>query len=98
MNSTNKEIERVKNTNKLEFTNLKNVIHISAIPWICFTALSHARHFAFKESNPKISFGKLIHENNKILLPVSVHVHHALIDGYHVGQFFEKFQNSLNEN
>ena len=25
-------------------------------------------------------------------MPVSVHVHHGLADGLHVGQFFEKLQ------
>jgi len=92
-----KEIERVRKTQKLEFYEQKNVIHASAIPWIKFTAISHARHFATKESIPKFSFGKLFNENNKLLMPVSVHVHHAVIDGYQVGQFFEVFQNLLNE-
>jgi len=25
------------------------------------------------------------------VMPVSVHVHHALMDGYHVGQYIELF-------
>jgi chloramphenicol O-acetyltransferase type A len=29
-------------------------------------------------------------------MPVSVHVHHALMDGFHVGQFVEAFQDILN--
>ena len=29
-------------------------------------------------------------------MPVSINVHHALMDGYHVGLFIEKFQKLLN--
>ena len=36
-------------------------------------------------------------ENNGVKeMPVSIHGHHALMDGYHVGMFVEKFQNLLN--
>lgn len=74
----------------------ENVIHYSSIPWIDFTSISHARSFAFKDSIPKISFGKMTEEHGRRWMPVSVHVHHALMDGYHVGQFCERFQELLN--
>jgi len=74
-----------------------NTIHFSALPWIKFTSVSHARSFKFKESIPKISFGKIFQENETRLMPISIHVHHALMDGYHVGVFVEEFQNILNE-
>jgi chloramphenicol O-acetyltransferase type A len=41
-------------------------IHFSAIPWLNFTSLSHARSYTFPDSSPKISFGKMtISENGK---------------------------------
>jgi len=30
-------------------------------------------------------------------MPFSVHVHHGLMDGYHVGQFLEHFQTLMAE-
>ena len=74
----------------------ENVIHFSALPWINFTSVSHARCFSFADSSPKITFGKITEENGKRLLPVAVHVHHALVDGYHVGLFIEQFQALMN--
>lgn len=73
------------------------VVHYSSIPWIRFTSLSHARSFQRKDSVPKISFGKMTLENGKRLLPVSIHVHHSLVDGRHVGAHIEAFQTFLNE-
>lgn len=70
----------------------ENIIHYSSVPWLNFTSLSHARSFSHKDSIPKISFGKMTEENGKRSMPVSIHVHHALMDGYHVGKFVELFQ------
>lgn len=73
-----------------------HVIQFSSLPWVEFTSLSHARSFSYKDSSPKISFGKLAEKDGKKMMPVSVHVHHGLMDGYHVGQFYEYFQEELN--
>lgn len=72
-------------------------IHFSAIPWIDFTSLSHARSFSFPDSAPKISFGKVTEQNGVKTMPVSIHLHHGLGDGYHVGLFAEKFQALMDE-
>ena len=92
------EIERMQNTTGV-FTREypDNLIHFSALPWINFTSLSHARSFTWPDSCPKISIGKLTDENGKKSMPISVHVHHGLADGYHVGLFLEKLQQLMNE-
>ena len=74
----------------------QNVIHYSAVPWISFTSLSHASHSAFKDSVPKISFGKTFRQGDQLLMPVAIHAHHALVDGFHAGQFVELYQKFLN--
>lgn len=75
----------------------ENVIHFSAVPWFDFTSLSHARSFTFPDSCPKISFGKVTENNGKKLMSVSIHAHHGLMDGFHIGLFAEKFQELMNE-
>lgn len=92
-----KEImEKVRNTTGLvPAVSGENVIHYSSIPWLNFTALSHARSFRFKDSCPKISFGKMTEQNGIQQMPVSIHVHHALMDGFHVARFVERFQELL---
>ena len=97
--NTFQEIKRIQNTPGLftrEFPN-DNLIHFSAVPWINFTSLSHARSFTFPDSCPKISFGKMIiGEDGKRTMSMSIHVHHGLMDGYHVGQFLDCFQELMN--
>jgi chloramphenicol O-acetyltransferase type A len=98
MIGANKEIERVQNTTTLFAPKLDDdIVHYSALPWIDFTSLSHARSFSFQDSCPKMSFGKMSESGGKLTMPVSVHVHHALIDGLHVGQYIDLFQQLMNE-
>lgn len=90
------EIDRIQTTTGIITTEYpENLIHFSALPWIDFTSLSHARSFTWPDSCPKISFGKLTDANGKKTIPVSVHVHHGLVDGYHVGLFLDKLQELL---
>ena len=95
--NTSNEIDRIQTTSGL-FTREypENLIHFSALPSVNFTSLSHARSFTWPDSCPKISFGKMMDENGKKTMPMSIHVHHGLIDGYHVGELIEKFQNYMN--
>lgn len=93
-----KEIDRVQQSNDLmPAVSGENVIHFSAIPWIDFTALSHARSFSYHDSSPKISFGKVTEHNERKTMPISIHGHHGLMDGYHVGLFVDRFQELMNE-
>lgn len=92
------EIQRIRSGSGLMLEKVRlNEVHYSAIPWVNFTSLSHSRSFQKGDSCPKISFGKLSVKDGKRMMPVSIHVHHALMDGYHVGLFVEKFQNLLNQ-
>lgn len=66
-----------------------DTIYYSTVPWIHFTALNHPRKYGVNNGVPRITFGKITMENGRRILPVDLHFHHALMDGYHAGQFFE---------
>ncbi len=74
-----------------------DLIHYSTLPWISFTSFSHARNWGREDSVPKIVFGKLAEQGGRRLLPVSVEVHHALMDGLHVGRYLERLQQAFAE-
>jgi len=96
--AANVTMEEVRNsTGLIPAVSGENVIHYSSVPWINFTSLSHARSFSFKDSCPKISFGKMTEVNGRKQMPVSIHVHHALMDGFHVGQYIDRYQQLLSE-
>lgn len=68
-----------------------NVVYYSVIPWVSFSSFSHAKKHSEDDSIPRIVFGKYYNSEGRILMPVSIEVHHALVDGIHVGKYFEKF-------
>lgn len=70
----------------------ENRIHFTVLPWMSFTSFAHARNLGREESIPKIAFGKFFQENGRTLLPFSVEVHHALMDGLHVGRYVARVQ------
>lgn len=93
-----KEIARVQATTGLMTTEYpESLIHFSALPWINFTSFSHARSYSWPDSCPKISFGKLMDVDGKKSMSMSIHVHHGLVDGYHVGQFLTFFEELMNQ-
>ncbi len=88
-------LEQTKHKNGL-FTHKHedNIIHFSIIPWVSFKSFSHAREINKEDSVPKMVMGKYFKTDNKIKMPFSVEVHHALMDGLQVGKYF----NCLEEN
>ena len=92
------EVERVKAEHGLKFpTSGENIIHYSTLPWADFTSISHARRLDIGRSIPKITFGKVTREGDNMWMPVDVHANHAVMDGFHVSKFIERFQELLNQ-
>lgn len=92
----NREKARIQGNNDLyPPVNGLDCIHCSALPWFHFSGHKEPSSGNL-ESVPEIAFSKIKEENGKLIMNVSIHVNHALVDGYHVGQFAEKFQFYLN--
>jgi len=73
------------------------LIHFTTLPWISFTSFSHARNWGRDDSVPKIAFGRFTKMDSRVFLPMSVEVHHALMDGFQVGRFVNKIETALTE-
>lgn len=79
-----------------------DLILYSVLPWITFTSFQHAHPppggvGGSGDSRPRLVFGKHRDVQGRRLMPVSIEVHHALVDGLHVGRFLERFQSLLDE-
>ncbi len=68
-----------------------DLLHGTVLPWLPFTSISHARRLPAGDSVPKLAFGKYERRGDRVDMPVSLEVHHALVDGLHAGRFFERF-------
>ena len=76
----------------------RDMISISCMPWIDYTGFVRTMIRAGEDNNPKISWGKYTtDEKGRTGLTLSVQTHHGLMDGYHVGLFYERLQKKLKE-
>ena len=89
------EVKRVKASNEFVRYADQDLIRYSVLPWFDFTSMSHARDLATKDSIPRLTFGKITDANGRCTMPLSIHVHHGLVDGEHVARFVELFQQKL---
>ena len=69
-----------------------HICPVSSVPWLAFT---HFAQDSYAESNflsPLIKFGKYEARGEKIVIPVSVSVHHAVADGFHTCRLINDMQ------
>lgn len=95
-----KEIEAVQNCVGLRLNNEDtkyDLVRYSTLPWSSFTGLLHPTRNDSNESVPKITFGKAFSKDDKLFLPISVEANHALVDGFHIAKYLEKFQYLMNK-
>ena len=71
-----------------------NCIHCSAMPWINFTSQKEPVSGNL-ESIPELSFSKVVTTNGRMNMNVAISVNHALVDGYHISLFLDRFQHHL---
>jgi chloramphenicol O-acetyltransferase type A len=73
-----------------------DMIYYSVIPWVSFTSFKHAGRHDRTQTVPRIVFGKTFDSREQKLMPLSVEANHAIMDGFHVGKFFTRFQELIN--
>jgi len=66
-------------------------LFMTAIPWVSFTSFMHPLDFPV-DSVPRFAWGKFYEEGESLKMPLSVQGHHALMDGIHMGRYYEKAQ------
>lgn len=72
-----------------------DLLFTTNIPWVSFTSMMHPIHMSPADSVPRIAWGKVRTESGVLKMPLSVQGHHGLMDGLHMGRYFEQFQELL---
>ncbi len=89
------EKARIKTSNELfPPVNGLDCIYCSVLPWFKFSGHKEAVS-GENDSVPKLAFSKPTTEEGRLIMNVAINVNHALVDGYHLGLFSERFQNNL---
>ncbi len=70
-------------------------LFLSAIPWIDFSSISHAMNYHPHDSVPRITWGKIMKKKKYQYISVNIQVHHALVNGRELAQFFRLLESYL---
>ncbi|MBD5642616.1 type A chloramphenicol O-acetyltransferase [Clostridium botulinum] len=72
----------------------KNTFPVSCVPWFSFTGanLNVYSDEEYPYLLPIITYGKYFAQSAKDLIPISLQMHHAVCDGYHVTRFLNELQ------
>lgn len=73
----------------------ENTFDVSMVPWLSFTAFDINVFDEGKYLLPIFTMGKFFEANDRRLLPLAIQVHHAVCDGYHVGQLIAILQEKI---
>lgn len=75
--------------------NADSLYFISSLPWLHYSSLIQPVA-GRDESNPRITWGKYEQDAaGRLIMPVTILCHHALVDGRHLGAFFERLSVEL---
>lgn len=66
------------------------------MPWVKY---KHFDVHVFDEGKflaPVVIWGKYEHENGRLMMPLTMNIHHAVADGFHLSSFFNEVQDMIN--
>lgn len=75
---------------------IQDVAYLSCMPWLDYSSLDNALPNA-DDCIPRVSWGKIVSKGDGHDMAMTLQVHHALVDGRQVGQFFEATQTAIND-
>ncbi len=76
-------------------SNETDLINISAIPSLYFTAISPAQQRQDGTSYPLMTVGKVVVREGKQVMPVAIYINHGFVDGHHIALFYKKVEELL---
>ena len=65
------------------------LVYFTCLPWFPVTALKNEKDLNPSDSVPRAAWGRWQEEGDRTTLLVSLELNHRLLDGVHVGKFYE---------
>lgn len=69
-----------------------NSFPVSMLPWVTFEGFNLNLQKSYDYLLPIFTMGKYYLKNGRTVLPISIQVHHAVCDGFHVARFISELQ------
>lgn len=87
--------ERHKNDRAVLDNQPPNFFDVSCLPWVRY---KHFDVHVFDEGKflaPVVTWGKYEPVNGRLIMPLTMNIHHAVADGFHLSRFFNEVQDLM---
>jgi chloramphenicol O-acetyltransferase len=74
-----------------------DMIFLSCLPWLAFTGVTQVGDAKSGDSYPRIAWGKVTEQSGRLMVPLSLQLHHALADGRHMAAFVSALEAGMAE-
>ena len=88
--------EKYKDVRAIAENQPPNFFDVTCLPWVRY---KHFDVHVFDEGKflaPVITWGKYEPEHGKLVMPLTMNIHHAVADGFHLSRFFNEVQELIN--
>ena len=88
--------EKYKDVRAIAENQPPNFFDVTCLPWVKY---KHFDVHVFDEGKflaPVITWGKYEPECGKLMMPLTMNIHHAAADGFHLSRFFNEVQELIN--
>lgn len=72
-----------------------NTFDVSSVPWTSFTGFTLHIRDGWEHMAPIFTLGRFTEQNDRMLLPLALQIHHAAADGFHAARLVNEFQELL---
>ncbi|HIZ09928.1 MAG TPA: hypothetical protein H9726_05510 [Candidatus Borkfalkia avicola] len=73
-----------------------NTFDVSCLPWVRYRSFDIHVFDEGRYLAPVVTWGRFETENGKTVMPLSVNIHHAVADGWHLSRLFADVQEIIN--
>lgn len=63
-----------------------DALFCTALPWLSFSGMLHPMPLNPTDSVPRIAWGRFEERDGRLVMPLNVQAHHALVDGIHIAR------------
>lgn len=91
------DLETAKKTREygLDALNHQNWFDASCLPWLSYDALNVELPDGYLYFQPVVNWGRYREEHNRLMMPVTVRLNHAIADGYLVAKVFKLLEEEI---
>lgn len=72
-----------------------DMLYLSCLPWFDVTAVTNEHNLDKDDAVPRIVWGKYYPQGERTYLHLCVEVNHRTVDGFHIAQFVQQFEKSV---